>query len=317
MPPRATLLADARSRLLADARQNADVAARAVKGALSSKLDSIKDHLFADVQGGGLRLAGYRILRRIGSGGMSSIYLATREADGILLVLKILDANRQDADQMARFVREYTLLASIDHPHIIRIFNQGFSDRHAYIAMEYFENGDLRSRMTGAMEPGEVVAIVLQVAQALSAIHALGIVHRDLKPENLMVRADGSIALADFGIAKALGPNTEVDPVLTQHGDIVGSPSYISPEQILGKPVTPRSDLYSLGVMLFEMLTGARPYQGSTLTTILALHTQAPPPELPTRLGHFQPIIDKLMAKDPAHRHESAEQLAQELRRLG
>ncbi len=304
-----------RSQLQTDVRNNADMAARAVKEALGAKLDLLRQHSFSSGSEAP-RLAGYSILQRIGTGGMSSIFLATREADGDLVVLKVLDAARDASEQMARFVREYALLSEIEHPNIVRIYHQGFSDKHAYIAMEYFENGDLRARMKGAFEPRVALVIATQVARALVRIHELGIVHRDIKPENLMVRADGSVVLADFGIAKSASADMASNPNLTQQGDMVGSPSYMSPEQIAGREVTPRSDLYALGVLLFEMLVGRRPYEGQTLIALLSLHSKAPPPELPKAVAQFQPVINRLMAKNPDDRYASANELLAELERL-
>ncbi len=294
-----------------DFEANALIAARAVKGALGKKLAAFRNE--REQTGSQLLLAGYKIVRRIGSGGMSSIYLATREPAGDLVVLKVLDARGEAADQMARFMREYSLLSTIRHPNIIRIYNQGFGEEHAYIAMEYFENGDLRSRMKHPLEPAVVVDITIQAARALSVIHALDIVHRDLKPENLMLRADGSIVLADFGIAKMVGTGEYPESTLTQAGELVGSPSYMSPEQVEAKMITHLSDLYSLGVMFYEMLTGERPYKGTSLMSLLAQQANAPPPKLPRGLEKFQPIVDRLMAKQPLRRYASAEALLADL----
>src|SRR5205085_5677662 len=130
---------------------------------------------------------GYRLTRKIGSGGMTEVFLALREADSLPVVLKVLDASgKAVSEHLSRFIQEYTLLSRIEHPHVIRIYDQGFTDDHAYIAMEYFETGDLRAEIDGRMSQQRVVTIVQQVAQALGAIHAQGIIHRDLKPENIM-----------------------------------------------------------------------------------------------------------------------------------
>ncbi len=284
-------------------QRNVDMTVRAVKDALESRLSGLKDHAFT--QGGEpVRLAGYKLLKRIGSGGMSEVYLAERD-DGGMIALKVMNARGQTPEMMTRFVREYSLVSQIVHPNIVRIHNQGFSDAHAYIAMEYFERGDLRARITSGLNPHNAIAVARQVAGALEAIHGRGIVHRDLKPENVMIRIDDSVALADFGIAKALGHN--VNPrELTMKDELLGSPSYMSPEQVAGKPVTPQSDLYSLGVMLFEMLSGRRPFAADNVLSLLSLHMRAEVPALPAKQAAFQPLVNRLMAKKPEDRYASA-----------
>jgi len=298
--------------LQSEVKENAHAAARAVKCALDDRLVSIKNHRF-DENSAPPQLAGFQLVRRLGSGGMSSIYLGKRQSDGDLFVLKVIDSGPAVSAQMARFVREYALVQAIRHPNIIRIYNQGFSDAHAYIAMEYFENGDLRQRLGKPFTHANVLLMAMQIASALSVIHALGIVHRDLKPENLMVRADGSVVLADFGIAKAITTSKHHELEVTQVGQILGTPSYISPEQIAAIEVMPQSDLYSLGVILFEILTGERPYQANNLLSLLQLHSNAPTPLLPTSCAAFQPVIDRLMSKQPSQRYASSDALLEDL----
>lgn len=296
------------------AQEHAQLAAKAVKDSLGEKLAALRRPDF--VAGSSpLRVAGFQILRRLGAGGMSTIYLARRETDSALVVLKVIPLDPTAQDLTARFMREFTLLSRLAHPNIIRIINQGFNDDSAYIAMEYFENGDLRSRMNGPMPPAAAVRIVQQVASALEVVHGLGIVHRDLKPENLMVRADGDVVLADFGIARVTGASAPAgQPELTIVGDLMGSPSYMSPEQINGESVTHQSDLYSLGVMMYELLVGQRPFKGGSLIELLSQHTKAPIPRLPDSLRLLQPVLDGLMAKKPQDRPASALQLLQQLR---
>src|SRR5262249_12750148 len=148
---------------------------------------------------------GYKVLRRIGSGGMSTVYLAERLQDNQELVMKILDSKLcEDNEFLMRFIQEYGLIAKIESPHIVKIYDQGFTDRHVYIAMEYFAKGDLRARIRAGVTPQDAVRLLFEIAGALEAIHAHGIVHRDLKPENIMFRADDSLAIVDFGIAKMI-----------------------------------------------------------------------------------------------------------------
>lgn len=297
------------------ALQHAGLAASAAKDALAEKLMALHSTENAeDLQG--MRLHGFRILRRLATGGMSTVYLTASEASGDLVVLKIVPLESAGSGPAERFVREFSLLSRISHPHVVRIFNQGFGDKLAYIGMEYFENGDLRSRMKAALPARDVVDIGIQVASALAATHAVGIVHRDLKPENLMVRADGQVVLADFGIAKLTAGPEAAQNALTQTGDLLGSPSYMSPEHILGQAVTPRSDLYSLGVVLYELAAKRRPYEANTVMELLVQHLKAPPPQLPPEAAVLQPVLDRLLAKRPEQRFPGAQEAEDALREL-
>jgi serine/threonine protein kinase len=195
---------------------------------------------------------------------------------------------------------------------VARIHRQGFSSGHAYIAMEYFSQGDLRESIARGIDGGTARAYVAQIAAALQAIHAAGIVHRDLKPDNLMLRRDGSIALADFGIAK----HVEMFITDTAHDQVVGTPYYLSPEQATGLPVDQRCDLYSLGVMFHEMLTGRKPYYADTAQALLEQHIQAPVPQLPAPHQRLQPVLEGLMAKDREQRYASAQEFLDHLARL-
>ncbi len=265
-----------------------------------------------------LRLKGFRLSRKIGAGGMSEVYLATRESDGLPVVLKVQGASGKNAvEQLARFSREYALLSLITHPNVVRIHDQGLTDEHAYIAMEYFEQGDLRAEIAAGMPRPRVMAVVAQVAQALGAVHGHGIVHRDLKPANVMRRRDGSVALADFGIARSMLQAGATDPGQARHGDLIGTPYYVSPEQAAGQPITAQSDLYSLGVMVFEMLAGHRPFNADSLDELLARHMIAPIPPLPPVHAALQPVVERLMAKKPADRYASAQALLADLDRAG
>jgi serine/threonine-protein kinase PpkA len=263
---------------------------------------------------GHLLIENYRLLRKIGEGGLATVYLAQPMAGGVPQVLKVLRLDLAGGDMdLQRFIQEYALLAQTDHPNVAHIFRQDFSSGNAYIAMEYFPLGDLRSRMKQALDPGVAVYFLRQIAAGLEAIHQIGIVHRDLKPDNVMMRQDGMIAIADFGVAKQVSMNITD----TGAGDIVGTPYYLSPEQALGKPVDARCDIYSLGVLAYEMFTGMKPYDAPTARELLALHVNAKVPQLPPQHQRFQPLLDKMMAKDPARRYASATELLDDLERLG
>ena len=260
-------------------------------------------------------IEGYRILRKIGEGGMASIFLAQHSEGGPPQVLKVMQLGRAvEADGLQRFIQEFALLAQIEHPNVARIFRQDFSVAHAYIAMEYFPQGDLRSRMkAGPIPPDVALAYIKQTAAGLAAIHEVGIVHRDLKPDNLMLRQDGSLALADFGVAK----QTAMKITDTGDGDIVGTPYYLSPEQALGKGVDARCDIYSLGVLAYELLTGRKPYHANSAQELLRMHVQDPVPMLPPEHAHLQAVMESMMAKDRDQRYPSAKTLLDDLAQMG
>ncbi len=246
---------------------------------------------------------GYRMVRRLG-GGMSEVYLVVRERDGLEVALKLLDTRiHQDASLLHRFIQEYALLEQIDHPNVARIYDHGVTDEHAFITMEYFALGDFKHRIVSGLSPFEALVIAVQVALALAQIHALGIVHRDVKPDNLMLRADGTVALIDFGVAKRASEKLEQ----TQHGEVVGSPYYMSPEQAAGRPVSPVSDIYCLGVIFYEMVTGRRPYVADKMETLLYQHMHSPPPRFEPKYSEFQDLLDRTMNKDPLKRFASAQ----------
>ena len=253
-----------------------------------------------------VEINGYRVNRKIGSGGMSTVYLVERMVDKQPVVLKILDSKLcEDNEFLMRFIQEFGLIAKIESHHIVKIFDQGFTDRHVYIAMEYFANGDLRARIKKGVTPIDAVGLLRQVALALKAIHEFGIVHRDLKPENIMFRADDSLAIVDFGIAKMI---SDVNS-LTQTGHILGTPYYLSPEQAQGEALDGRSDLYSAGVMMFEMLTRRRPFTATTPIVLVNKHIHEPIPRLPAGMERYQELIDTLMAKSADKRFANALQL--------
>ena len=251
------------------------------------------------------KVKGYVLRQKIGEGGMSEVYLADRETDGQCVALKIFEPAAGDMDLLSRFIQEFALIVQIDHPNVVKIYDQAFSDELAYIVMEYFPGGDLRRPIAEGMAPAHVIDILLQAARALDAVHAQGIIHRDLKPDNLMLRADGSIGLVDFGVAKRARESLG----LTRHGQVVGTPFYLSPEQAQYAKVTPQSDLYSLGVMAFEMFTGEKPFQADSIEDLLRQHVGAPVPRLPVTLAVHQPLIDRLMAKKPEDRFANAREL--------
>jgi serine/threonine protein kinase len=249
---------------------------------------------------------GYSIVHIIGQGGQAQVYLAEREHDGLRLALKVLDRTlRQDAVFLERFVREYKLIASLENEHVAKIYDQGFAGDYPYIAMEFLPSGTLASRIREGLTSRAALRIISQIARALDAIHAQGIVHRDLKPANILFRPDGRPVIVDFGLAKDLGSNA----ALTAAGQLLATPRYMSPEQCLGRPVDARSDLYGLGAVFFEMLTGRRIFESESGAGLVTAHVHSPIPRLPQHLKGYQPILDRLLAKNPDERFQSGREL--------
>jgi len=253
-------------------------------------------------------IRGYNFLDKLGATSHSSIYLAERESTGVKVVLKVLQQLPDVADNIGafdRFLQEYELIAEITHPNIVSIYDLGVSDEHAHIAMEYIDAGDLRRRISAGITEPDAVRYLRQIAGALAEIHRVGILHRDLKPGNIMLRSDDSIALIDFGLAKRMRLRME----LTDEGEIFGTPYYMSPEQGHGNGVDHRSDIYSLGVIFFEMLTGRKPFRADTAMGIIYQHAQAPVPLLRPRYSKYQALLNMMLAKLPDDRLQSASEI--------
>jgi len=253
-------------------------------------------------------IRGYRFLEKLGATSHSSIYLAERESTGVKIVLKVLQQLPDVADNIGafdRFLQEYELIAEIEHPNIVNIYDLGVSDEHAHIAMEYIDAGDLRRRISAGVTEPDAVLYLRQIASALAEIHRVGILHRDLKPGNIMLRSNDSIALIDFGLAKRMRLRME----LTDEGEIFGTPYYMSPEQGHGNGVDHRSDIYSLGVIFHEMLTGQKPFRADTAMGIIYKHAQAPIPLLQPRFARHQALLNMMLAKLPDDRLQSADEI--------
>jgi serine/threonine-protein kinase PpkA len=253
---------------------------------------------------------GYNVVHIIGQGGQAQVFLAEREHDGLRVALKVLNrALRNDPVFLERFVREYKLVASLDSAYVARIYDQGFSGDYPYIAMEFLPSGTLASRIREGLTTRAALRVASQIAQALDAIHSRGIVHRDLKPANILFRADGRPVLVDFGLARDMNVNS----TLTVAGQFLATPRYMSPEQCLGRPVDVRSDIYSLGAVLYEMITGTKIYDGANSAEVIAMHVNAPPPQLAELLSVHQPLLDRLLAKKPEDRFQSAAEVLAEI----
>lgn len=248
---------------------------------------------------------GYRCLRPIGKGGMSRVFLVERLRDNALLALKFADGSvSEDSEVLYRFVEEYGLLEQIHHPNVLKIHEQGVTDDALFIVMEYLPGGTLRQLIgEQGMAPERAWSVLHQMVQALVEVHRMGIIHRDIKPENILLRNDGSAVLGDFGVARRM-QKAHNDPRMDY---IVGTPYFMSPEQALGEAEDERTDIYSMGAVFYNMLTGAKPYPGDTLEKIVHQHLHAPVPRLPHAYRHVQYLLDRMMAKDRLDRCSAPE----------
>lgn len=259
-----------------------------------------------------LRIPGLKILREIGRGGMAKVYMATQESLQRPVAVKLM----QHVDRpgfYTRFMNEGRFMAALSHSNIIDVIDVGEVMGYYYIVMEYLPGGDLAQKVENGIKPITALKLAMRIAGCLDYLHAKGIVHRDLKPANILFRGDYNPVITDFGIAKLFLDDNE----LTQVGAVIGSPFYLSPEQSdTNRPVDGRSDLYSLGVILYEMLTGERPFNGEHFAAIVYAHHSQPIPRLPDALARYQPLIDKLLAKQPDERYQSGQEVVQAIRAL-
>jgi serine/threonine-protein kinase PpkA len=244
----------------------------------------------------------YSLLHKIGESTRAAVYLAYSATLGHNVALKISKPAPDCADDCQQFAREYAAISALQSPSVVDIYDYGFHDGREFIAMEYFPCGDLKMRLQQPMSVAESLEYAQRICAALEVVHGAGLLHRDLKPPNVMLREDGSVVLIDFGLAKQL----ETAHLNSMVGVLRGSPYYMSPEQALGLPLDARSDLYSTGVILFEMLSGRRPYSGDSAIEVMQQHVNGPRPSLPASCGGLESLIERLMARDRAERFTDA-----------
>ena len=279
----------------------------------------------------GSLIARYRVLNKIGAGGMGEVYLAQDDSLGRKVAIKVLpESFTQDADRVRRFEQEARSASALNHPNIITIYEVGKHDGTHFIATEFIEGETLRQQMnTEKPDLVESLDVVIQVASALQAAHSVGIAHRDIKPENIMLRPDGYVKILDFGLAKLTeqNPSGELDPDAvtkslfeTQPGLVIGTLTYMSPEQARGQRVDGRTDIFSLGIVLYELVSGQRPFNGSTPSDIIASLLTAEPPKLSTRLPNIPPelerIVNRMLVKDRELRYQTAQEVIGDLKRV-
>ena len=270
-----------------------------------------------DGSGAGLlRLFGYDIRRCLAMRENVSVHVAFSAERGKEVVLKVLHRGRGALardNNFERFVDEFKLLYDLNDPAVAAIYDFRVTSQYCYIAMEYFPLGHLGGRLGQALPPAEALRYTVEIAHALSIIHAAGIVHRDLKPANIMLRDTATVALIDFGISRSDAVNRSGE----RDGEaITGTPYYMSPEQASGAATDERTDLYALGVILYHMLTGEKPYVGDSMHAILDQHRDAPLPRLPKYLSGLQPLLDRLLVKDAQQRLANARELIEAIDKM-
>jgi len=253
-----------------------------------------------------LNIPNFKLIKEIGRGGMAKVYLGEQLEPKRRVAIKIVSPNNNDPKILDDLKGEGDTVAQFNHPNIVTVFACGVVDQNYYLAMEILPGGDLKQKLSeNTLQDIEVLHIMKDMSSALAHSHKRKTLHRDIKPENIMFNEEGKAVLLDFGIAKAQGKTSE----FTRIGAVVGTPHYMSPERALGKDIDERSDLYALGVVMYEMLIGKKLFEGEDTFAISYAHVHEPPPALPEEKSALQPILDKLLAKSPDDRYQSADQL--------
>ncbi len=259
------------------------------------------------------RLGKLRIIRQIGKGGMADVYLAEDTVLGRNVAIKVLPPEMaRDKDWLARFNREVRATANLFHPHIVTVYDVGEEDNIHFYLMEYLPNGDLKQRIDEGLSVVESLQYLKQIAKALKYAHNKGFIHRDIKPENILFDEDGNAKLTDLGIVTTLSS----EATISNARESIGTPRYISPEQAQGDSLDERSDLYSLGIVFYEMLLGEVPYDADKPIAIALAHINEPIPQLPMELSPYQDFIEVLLAKSKEDRFASADELIEAIELL-
>jgi serine/threonine-protein kinase PpkA len=255
------------------------------------------------------RIGAYRLLRKVGEGRLAIVYLA-QDMDGAEVALKVLRRGHTgNAGRTAAFAQEFGIPATISNRHVIRVFEQLAGDGESAIAMEYLDGGHVGASIRDGLTPGAALSLLRQAAVALDALHRKGFAHGDVKPSNLLLRANGELVLADFGAARRFDAVALPAPA----GLVVGTPRYAAPEQSHSGAASAAADVYSLGVVFFEMLCGKPPFPGHTVLEVFSQHLMAPVPRLPGALARFQPLVDAMLAKQVGTRLQDGHALLRQI----
>ncbi len=269
-------------------------------------MDNTWPFTMLEIAEGKARLGAYDVLEYLGMGGAASVFKVRHRQSEQLYALKLMDNQLIDDVSTRRFAQEFELLNEIHHPNVVRILEHVAEGEYFYNVMEYLPGGDLKSRIREGVSRTEAIQYAAQIAAGLQAAYELNILHRDLKPANILFREDGALALVDFGVAKAFDSH---DKHLTKEGQIIGTPYYISPEQAVGGKIDQRCDLYALGVILYEMLEGKRPFTGKTSLQVFTAHVREPIPALTDKWDGLNGLIEVLLAKSPEDRPDNGAQV--------
>jgi serine/threonine-protein kinase len=270
----------------------------------------------------GSSLGPYQIQFRLGSGGMGEVWRARDTRSGREVAIKVISQQAVgNPDLLRRFVSEAKAASALHHPNILTVHEIGESVSGPYIVMEFVDGGTVRSLLNdGPLPVAQAVNIAMQAADGVASAHGAGIVHRDLKPENLMITSTGVVKILDFGLARSLRPEDAADGGRTAAGMIVGTAAYVSPEQLRGEKATERSDVFALGVVLFEMATGENPFQRSNPIEMFSAILRDDPPSLAERARDapeaLTRTVHRALAKRPEDRHSTARELAEDLRSI-
>jgi serine/threonine protein kinase len=256
------------------------------------------------------QIGGYVIERLLGRGRRSMVYLAQDQL-GRKVALKVARRAHLERGDPLPFLREFAMVSAIRHPNVMRVYSHGVSGGFAYIAMEHVAGGDLADRGGQPVRPQQALGFLLEAAMAVKQLHQRGFVHRDIKPANLLLRNGGALVLGDFGLVCAEGVAN-----MRWEGEVVGTPQYAAPEQSQGQAARPAADVYSMGVIFYEMLCGEPPFPGQTPTEVLCQHLMAPVKRLPEALCKLQPLIESMLAKDANSRLSNAQAVLEQVRRL-
>ena len=260
-----------------------------------------------------IELPGYTIEKQLGRGGMARVYLARHTGLDRLVAIKVLSKDLDgDKSFSERFIREARIVANLTHQNIITVFDVGVHNEFHYIAMEYLPGVTLDDKIKKNLDIKQILGIIKQIAAALDFAHKKGIIHRDVKPDNILFREDGTAVLTDFGIARSAKSETK----MTATGTVIGTPHYMSPEQAQGQEIGPWSDLYSLGIVLFEMLNGEVPFDADSTIAVVFKHITEPVPDLAEPYQQYQPLVNTLLAKEPAARYQTGREVIADIEAL-
>lgn len=249
--------------------------------------------------------------KEIGRGGMAAVYLGAQLQPKRQVAIKIVSPQGNDPKILDDLKKEGDTVAQFSHPNIVTVYACGVVDNYYYLAMEILAGGDLKQKIESGITELEAFNIMIDMGKALEHAHKRETLHRDIKPENILFHEDGQAVLVDFGIAKAQNQVSE----FTRVGAVVGTPHYMSPERALGKEIDERSDIYALGVVFYEMLVGEKVFEGGDTFAVSYAHVHEPVPDLPEHLSKYQPLLNKLLAKNPDDRFQTASQLVNQLKR--